>query len=223
MTILRERVQRELCLRADNRSDLSGAHERLHAADTNTAGSSHRGKQFCAANSVHHYRITRALVLWNFSPGSAVGRGLSVISTGLARLRQNNDNDREAVGRTVSTEVLQVVFYPLTLPLTVGPGSVLIRDYPRRKRTNHLGANLLTITAAAIGSPFVASDHFLLLELRGPAGRHYRPGRHERHCKTLLLPVGVHRVQVLWNGTSQLLSSKPRVAGVAAPLGAVRK
>jgi hypothetical protein len=71
MTILRERVQRELCLRADNRSDPSGAHERLHAADTNTAGSSHRGKQFCTANSVRHYRITRALVLWNFFPGSA--------------------------------------------------------------------------------------------------------------------------------------------------------
>ena len=157
MTILPERVQRELCLRADNRSDLSGAHERLHAADTNTAGSSHRGKQFCTANSVRHYRITRALVLWNFSPGSAFGRGLSVISTGFARLRQNNDNDREAVGRTVSTEVLQDVFYPLTPPLTVGPGSVLIAITLGANEPHHLGANLLTITASAIGSAFVGA------------------------------------------------------------------
>jgi multiple antibiotic resistance protein len=59
-------------------------------------------------------------------PVVQVGRGLSVISTGLARLRQNNDNDLEAVGRTVSTEVLKDAFYPLTLPLAVGPGSVLI-------------------------------------------------------------------------------------------------
>jgi multiple antibiotic resistance protein len=75
----------------------------------------------------------------------------------LARLRQNNDNDREAVGRTVSTEVLKDAFYPLTLPLAVGPGSVLIAITLGANEPHHLGANLLTITAAAIGSAFVAA------------------------------------------------------------------
>jgi len=89
-------------------------------------------------------------------PVVQVGRGLSVISTGLARLSQNDDNDREAVGRTVSTEVLGCVL-PADAAFDSRSWLSLDRDYPRRKRTNHLGANLLTITAAAIDSPFVAA------------------------------------------------------------------
>jgi small neutral amino acid transporter SnatA (MarC family) len=72
-------------------------------------------------------------------------------------LRQNNDNDREAVGRTVSTEVLHDASYPLTLPSTVGSDSVLIAITLGANEPHHLGANLLTITASAIGSAFVAA------------------------------------------------------------------
>jgi hypothetical protein len=103
------------------------------------------------------------------------------------------------------------------------PWLSLDRDYPRRKRTTPLGRKPADNHRGGDRLRFRRSDYFVLLGLRGPAGRHYRPRRHERHCKTLLLPVGVHRVQILWNGTSQLLSSMPRVAGVAVPLGAVRE
>jgi len=60
-------------------------------------------------------------------PVVQVGGGLIVISTGWAMLKQKDDNDRSAVERTVNrTDVFRDAFYPLTLPLTVGPGSISI-------------------------------------------------------------------------------------------------
>src|ERR1700685_1275213 len=60
-------------------------------------------------------------------PVVQVGGGLIVITTGWAMLNQKDDDDRTAVGRTItSADVLKDAFYPLTLPLTVGPGSISI-------------------------------------------------------------------------------------------------
>jgi multiple antibiotic resistance protein len=67
-------------------------------------------------------------------PVVQVGGGLIVISVGWAMLEQKDGDDRGAVGRTVnSTEVLKDAFYPLTLPLTVGPGSISVCDHARSK------------------------------------------------------------------------------------------
>ena len=47
-----------------------------------------------------------------------------VTAAGWALLKQKGQNDRDAVGRTVSrTDSFRDAFYPLTLPLTVGPGA----------------------------------------------------------------------------------------------------
>src|ERR1700685_3662670 len=55
-------------------------------------------------------------------PVVQVGGGMIVIATGWAMLKNRDENDRDTVGRTVSgTDILRDAFYPLTLPLTVGP------------------------------------------------------------------------------------------------------
>ena len=75
-----------------------------------------------------------------------VGGGLIVISTGWAMLNQKDENTREAVGRTVDcTNALREAFYPLTLPLTVGPGSISIAITLGANEPHRLRANLLAI------------------------------------------------------------------------------
>jgi len=147
-------------------------------------------------------------------PVVQVGGGLIVISTGWAMLKQKDGNDRGEVGRTANyTNVLNDAFYPLTLPLTVGPGSISVAITLGANEPHHLGANLLAILAAAIGSAFVAVTIYLcyafadrLAGIMGPAGMNVIL----RLSSFLLVCIGV---QILWNGASNLLRSLLHVAG----------
>lgn len=143
-------------------------------------------------------------------PVVQVGGGLVVISTGWALLKQKDDNDRGAIGRTVShTDLLNDAFYPLTLPLTVGPGSISIAITLGANEPHQLGRNSLAIVAAAIGSAVVAASIYLcyafadrLAVVIGPTGMNVIL----RLTSFLLVCIGV---QILWNGASKLLSSLP--------------
>jgi multiple antibiotic resistance protein len=145
-------------------------------------------------------------------PVVQVGGGLIVISTGWAMLNQKDDNSRGAVGRTMSpNDVFRDAFYPLTLPLTVGPGSIAIAITLGANTPRHLGANLLAILAAAIGSAFVAATIYFcygfadrLASAIGPTGMNVVV----RLSAFLLVCIGV---QILWNGARQLLSSLPQL------------
>ncbi len=144
-------------------------------------------------------------------PVVQVGGGLIVISTGWAMLNQKDSNDRATAGKTVHcTDALRDAFYPLTLPLTVGPGSISVAITLGANEPRRLGANLLALLAAAIGSAFVAATIYLcyafadrLAGFMGPTGMNVIL----RLSSFLLVCIGV---QILWNGVSQLLSSLPR-------------
>ncbi len=120
-------------------------------------------------------------------PVVQVGGGMIVVSAGWALLKQKDQNDRNAVGRTVSgTDVLRDAFYPLTLPLSV-----------------------LSILAAGIGSAIVAATIYLcyafadrLATVLGPTGTNVIV----KLTSFLLVCIGV---QIVWNGVSQLLRSLP--------------
>ncbi len=152
-------------------------------------------------------------------PVVQVGGGLIVISTGWALLNQKDGSDRGGVGRTVTcSDVLHDAFYPLTLPLTVGPGSISVAVTLGANEPRHLGANLLALLAAAIGSAIVAATIYLcygfadrVADVMGPAGMNVIL----RLSSFLLVCIGV---QILWNGASKLLSSLPLVTGFFAPL-----
>src|SRR5205085_3615528 len=58
-------------------------------------------------------------------PVVQVGGGLIVISTGWTLLRQSNEKGNESGQRDCNeSNYARQAFYPLTLPLTVGPGSI---------------------------------------------------------------------------------------------------
>src|SRR5690349_13094859 len=72
---------------------------------------------------------THILAFFGISlPVVQVGGGLVVISTGWALLRQSNDDGDEKSGQRECNEsdYARQAFYPLTLPLTVGPGSISV-------------------------------------------------------------------------------------------------
>lgn len=143
-------------------------------------------------------------------PVVQVGGGLIVISIGWAMLAQKDEDERGEVGRAVSSgDVLKEAFYPLTLPLTVGPGSISVAITLGANAPHRLGANLLAILAAAIGSAFLAVIIYIcygfadrLCSVLGPTGMKVIV----KLTAFLLVCIGV---QIFWNGASQLISSLP--------------
>src|SRR5271170_3455766 len=98
---------------------------------------------------------THVLAFFGISlPVVQVGGGLIVISAGWTMLRQKDDEDeRHSVRRNVGErDILSSAFYPLTLPLTVGPGSIATAITLGANEPHHLGTNLFAILAAVIAS-----------------------------------------------------------------------
>ncbi len=141
-------------------------------------------------------------------PVVQVGGGLIVIATGWAMLNQKDDTDREAVRKSVScTDALRQAFYPLTLPLTVGPGSISIAITLGANEPHQLRASLLAMLAAAIGSAILAVTVYLCYGFADRLGKALGPTGINVIVKLsafLLVCIGV---QILWNGASQLLNS----------------
>ena len=142
-------------------------------------------------------------------PVVQVGGGLIVIASGWALLRQEDAQERSTVERrTVDcNDVLHQAFYPLTLPLTVGPGSISVALTLGANEPHSLGASVLSIVAAAIGSALVAATIYIcyayadrLASVLGPTGTNVIV----KLTSFLLVCIGV---QIVWNGVRQLLRS----------------
>jgi len=141
-------------------------------------------------------------------PVVQVGGGLIVVSTGWAMLSRSDQVDRGQAHQTVTTqEVLKNAFYPLTLPLTVGPGSISIAITLGANEPRHLGANVLALISAAIGAAVIAVTIYLCY---GYADRLAAAIGHSgmnvilRLSSFLLVCIGV---QIFWNGLSTLLKT----------------
>jgi len=142
--------------------------------------------------------------------------GLVVISAGWALL---NDKDEEIVSRQEVSRSVELTglslkaFYPLTLPLTVGPGTISVA-ITLGANGPHRGLPLLyAIVGAVIGSVLIAASIFLcysfadrLAKVLGATGMSVIM----RLTSFLLVCIGV---QILWNGVSALLKSLPGLNG----------
>jgi multiple antibiotic resistance protein len=85
-----------------------------------------------------------------------VGGGLIVIATGWTLLKQRDEN-KEDVQKTVQPQdTIRRAFYPLTLPLTVGPGSICAAITLGANAAHHHEYHPLTILAALIGLALIA-------------------------------------------------------------------
>jgi len=142
-------------------------------------------------------------------PVVQVGGGLVVISNGWAMLKQKEEPDRgREVRKKVDLEdIFRNAFYPLTLPLTVGPGSISIAITLGANLPRHLGPNLRAIVAAVLGSAIVSASIYLcyafadrMAAVIGESGMSITL----RLSSFLLVCIGV---QIMWNGVSALVHS----------------
>lgn len=143
-----------------------------------------------------------------------VGGGLVVISSGWAMLKQKDDEPRSDLHhQTSNQDPFRNAFYPLTLPLTVGPGSISVAITLGANASPHIGVSLLlSVLAAIIACALVAISVFIcygfadrLARILGPTGMTVIM----RLSSFLLVCIGV---QILWNGASALLTALPTTA-----------
>lgn len=143
-------------------------------------------------------------------PVVQVGGGLVVISTAWALLQQGSDDERTRVHQRIQgRDASRDAFYPLTLPLTVGPGSISVAITLGANAPNHYPEKLAVIVGAIVGSAAIGISVYLcyafadrLARILGPTGMSVVL----RLTSFLLVCIGV---QILWNGLRALISSVP--------------
>jgi multiple antibiotic resistance protein len=143
-------------------------------------------------------------------PVVQVGGGLIVISTGWALLKRgSNDGQMDAKRNLPQEDPFHNAFYPLTLPLTVGPGSISVAITLGANAAHNQGFSLWNILAAVLGSVLLAASIYLCYGFSDRLGRALgRTGMTViiQLTSFLLVCIGV---QILWNGVSALLVTLP--------------
>jgi len=140
-------------------------------------------------------------------PVVQVGGGLVVASMGWGMLLekdQTSDTDRRNVN---CLDPLHSAFYPLTLPLTVGPGTISVAVTLGANSTRRYGFHIAIILSALIAMAAVAISILLCYGLADQLARVVgKTGMNVivRLSAFLLVCIGV---QIIWNGVSALVSS----------------
>jgi len=141
-------------------------------------------------------------------PVVQVGGGLIVISTGWSLLKQGNSYGQKGVAQNVPPQdPYRDAFYPLTLPLTVGPGSISVAITLGANAAHRHTLHPLTILAALIGLILIAVSILLcyafadrLAQVLGATGMTVIT----QLSSFFLICIGV---QIAWNGVKELLES----------------
>jgi multiple antibiotic resistance protein len=159
---------------------------------------------------VSYFIGTHILAFFGISiPVVQLGGGLIVISNGWGLLKEKDDADeRGQIQKNMNpADILRRAFYPLTLPLTVGPGSISIAITLGANASRDLGTNVLAIIAAVVGAALVAASIYIcygfadrLAAVLGNTGMNIIL----RLSSFLLVCIGV---QISWNGASALLKT----------------
>jgi multiple antibiotic resistance protein len=150
---------------------------------------------------------THILAFFGISlPVVQVGGGLVVISAGWALLRETDDHgggkDFHECGESDYT---RQAFYPLTLPLTVGPGSLSVAIAVGANHAPGDQWRLPWIAGMLIGSGVIAASIYLSYRSAERIGRALGDSAMNviiRLSSFILVCIGV---QILWNGLSTLL------------------
>ena len=152
---------------------------------------------------------THILAFFGISlPVVQVGGGLVVISTGWALLRQPDED--ETTGKDARRECSEAnyarqAFYPLTMPLTVGPGSISVAITVGANRPEGSEWRWPLIAGMLLGSLVIAASIYLSYRFAERIGRTLGDSAMNviiRLSSFILVCIGV---QILWNGLSSLL------------------
>jgi multiple antibiotic resistance protein len=155
---------------------------------------------------------THILAFFGLSlPVVQVAGGLIVISTGWTLLRQSDDDgrDREKQRACNESDYSRQAFYPLTLPLTVGPGSISVAIAVGANRSEGSEWRWSLIAGMLIGAVLIAASIYLSYRFAERLARTLGESAMNvviRLSSFILVCIGV---QILWNGLSALLSTLP--------------
>lgn len=157
---------------------------------------------------------THILAFFGISlPVVQVGGGLVVISTGWALLRRPNEElgGEKNPGREIGPKDCEAqAFYPLTLPLTVGPGSISVAITVGADRPEGSESRWPLIAGMLLGSAIIAASIYLSYRFAERIGRTLGDSAMNiliRLSSFILVCIGV---QILWNGLSALLRTIAR-------------
>jgi multiple antibiotic resistance protein len=151
---------------------------------------------------------THILAFFGISlPVVQVGGGLVVISTGWTLLRRDDDDGGEDGARKEchDDDYARQAFYPLTLPLTVGPGSISVAITVGANRPEGSEWRWPLIIGMLVGSVMIALSIYLSYRFAERIGRTLGDSAMNvviRISSFILVCIGV---QILWNGLSTLL------------------
>jgi multiple antibiotic resistance protein len=157
---------------------------------------------------------THILAFFGISlPVVQVGGGLVVISTGWALLRQPSDGETGEKGASrecSETNYSGLAFYPLTLPLTVGPGSISVAITVGADRPEGSEWRWPLIGGMLLGSALISASIYLSYRFAERIARTLGDSAMNimiRLSSFILVCIGV---QILWNGLSALLRTVVR-------------
>jgi len=139
-------------------------------------------------------------------PVVQVGGGLLVMATGWTLLKQRDDEKHDMQKAVQPRDTFHQAFYPLTMPLTVGPGSISVAITLGANAAHHHPFHVLTTLAALLGLAMIAISIFLcygfadrLARIVGATGMTVIL----QLSSFFLVCIGV---QIVWNGIKALLS-----------------
>jgi multiple antibiotic resistance protein len=156
---------------------------------------------------------THILAFFGISlPVVQVGGGLIVVAAGW-KLLNRPDDDTMAPGSSSTplkdaylvSYLARRAFYPLTMPLTVGPGSISVAIAVGASQALRGPAYWIPPAAAFLGCAVIAGSVYLMYRFAEPIGRMVGDTAMYvvfRLSAFILVCIGV---QIVWNGTSALL------------------
>ena len=140
-------------------------------------------------------------------PVVQVGGGLILVATGWTLLKPGDDEKHDPHRSVQTQDAFRQAFYPLTLPLTVGPGSISVAITLGANAAHHHPYHALTILAALVGLVLIAVSILLcyafadrLARILGATGMTVIT----QLSSFFLVCIGV---QIAWNGIKALLES----------------
>jgi multiple antibiotic resistance protein len=143
-------------------------------------------------------------------PVVQLGGGMVVVAVGWFMLMQKqNDEAGNPTRRALQPQdEFRQAFYPLTLPLTIGPGSISAAITLGANSTHRCGVHISVILAALVSTGLIALSVFLCYGFSDRLARFVGENATNviiRLSAFLFLCIGV---QIMWNGVAALLSSR---------------
>ncbi len=129
-------------------------------------------------------------------PVVQVGGGLIVIATGWSLLKQRDDEKHDVQRSVQPQDTFRQAFYPLTLPLTVGPGSISVAITLGANAAHHHQYHPLTILTALIGLLLIAVSIWLCYGFAEPVGAHLWSNGDDGDHAIVVLFAGLYRCAI---------------------------